>query len=264
MKDSIFYSWQSDFPDNRSFIERALSDAVKELRKEDVLAIDPVVNRALKGSAGAVRIDHDILIRIDASAAFVGDVTLVTAPDQPGRRSPNPNVLIELGYALKGLGWQRIILPFNEHYGSKEDLPFDLEKNRLLKFRLSPEDNAVTRKAVHRGLVADFKSALEAISRIPALKDDIAEFLDEVNPEIRRRIRSGRTRLCVNVSAHRMDKLQTLLAGPAARELVEYKPNGRSAYGAAPGRATDAEINDVIGASVVGFVFAFKGDPATW
>jgi hypothetical protein len=263
MRDTVFYSWQSDLPDNRGVIEKALNQAVRE-RSQLALRVEPVVDRALMGTAGAVRIDHDILTRIDVSAAFVGDVTLVTAPDQPGRRSPNPNVLIELGYALKGLGWQRIILPFNGHYGSKEDLPFDLEKNRLLQFRLSPEDNAVTRQAVHCELVADFKRALEAISRIPALKDDIAKFLDEVNPEIRRRIRAGRTRLCVNVSSHRLDKLQTLLAGPAAKELVEYAPTGRTVLGAVPGSATDEEINDVIGASVVCFVFVFRGDPATW
>jgi hypothetical protein len=154
MRNTVFYSWQSDLSDGRHAIEKALNEALRE--QSHPLQVEPVVDRALSGSAGAVRIDHDILARIDACAAFVGDVTLVTALDQQGRRSPNPNVLIELGYALKSLGWQRIVLPFNEHYGSKEDLPFDLEKNRLLRFRLSPQDGATGRQAVHKELVADF------------------------------------------------------------------------------------------------------------
>jgi hypothetical protein len=104
---------------------------------------------------------------------------------------------------------------------------------------------------------------MEAIDRIPILKDDLKEFLDEVNPEIRRRIRAGGTRLNVNVSQHRLEKLQRL-TGPSAKEFVECAHTGRSSFGAAPGRATDQLMNDVVGAAVVEFAFVFKGAPDTW
>jgi hypothetical protein len=41
------------------------------------------------------------------------------------RRTPNPNVLVELGYALKALGDERVIVVVNTAFGKEELLPFD-------------------------------------------------------------------------------------------------------------------------------------------
>ncbi len=47
---------------------------------------------------------------------------------------PNPNVLIELGYAIKVLGWSKIICLFNSETGNIEDLPFDINHNRVTPY----------------------------------------------------------------------------------------------------------------------------------
>src|SRR5262249_51365389 len=39
----------------------------------------------------------------------------------------NPNVAVELGYALHVLGDRALLMVMNEHYGSRADLPFDLQ-----------------------------------------------------------------------------------------------------------------------------------------
>ena len=39
----------------------------------------------------------------------MADVTIINH-DYTGRKTPNPNVMLELGYAIKALGWQRILL----------------------------------------------------------------------------------------------------------------------------------------------------------
>lgn len=41
------------------------------------------------------------------------------------RATPNPNVLVELGYAAHSLGWDRIIVVVNTAHGAIEELPFD-------------------------------------------------------------------------------------------------------------------------------------------
>jgi len=46
------------------------------------------------------------------------------------RKTPNPNVPIELGYAVKTLGWERVICVVNGDYCNIEHLPFDIRNNR--------------------------------------------------------------------------------------------------------------------------------------
>ncbi len=257
MKKNIFYSWQSDLSDNRKLIEDALKEAVKELKKEDILAVEPVVDRALKGAAGAVRIDHDILDRITQCAIFIGDVTLVTAPDHAGRPAPNPNVLLELGYAVAKHSWQRVILPFNESYGEKHELPFDLEKNRLLRFTLPTDCDRESTKKVLADLVIDFKKAIEAILGLPTLKDEIASFLDSTNPKILQRVREGAAEVSVMLASHRIPAFHALLGTEKAKEFVTYRPNGNINIGLR--NSTLDCVNDVQEGNMQGFHLTFRG-----
>jgi hypothetical protein len=101
MAQKIFYSWQSDLPNatNRGFILRALGDASAAIGKD--LSVDerPEVDRDTQGVPGAPDIAQTIFEKIDTAQAFVADVSIVTTAEE-SRPSPNPNVLIELGYAV--------------------------------------------------------------------------------------------------------------------------------------------------------------------
>ena len=150
MKHNVFYSWQSVLPNstNRGFIEQALKGAVEDLKKDDEVAIEPVIDRDTVGVPGSPDIGLTIFSKIDAAVAFVCDVSLVTA-DVAARPTPNPNVLIELGYALKALGYGRIVMVMNTAFGPPESLPFDLKQKRVSTYEL-PEgvEKAVRAKAV--------------------------------------------------------------------------------------------------------------------
>ncbi len=115
MSDTIFYSWQSDLPNrtNRGLIQSALEKATKDIRSDKNIAIEPVVDRDTLGEPGAPDIAATIFRKIDAAKVFVCDVSCVNK-SQSGRLFPNPNVLIELGYALKSISSERIILIFNQ------------------------------------------------------------------------------------------------------------------------------------------------------
>src|SRR5688572_18022213 len=101
----IFYSWQSDSPPstNRNFIEDALERAARSVQRDPAVEAEPVIERDTKGLSGSPDIFAAILTKIAACDLVVADVTLVT-PANAKKPSPNPNVLVELGFALRCLG----------------------------------------------------------------------------------------------------------------------------------------------------------------
>lgn len=169
---TVFYSWQDDIPskDCRSFIEQALAKAISQLARD--LSIDEAVrqeglamDKDTAGVAGSPPIVDTIFRKIDAAAAFLADVTFVgTRLD--GRPTPNPNVLLEYGWALKSRGYSRIICVMNEAYGepSDETLPFNMKHLRWpIRYNLPNGADEEARTAARSQLVGDLKSALRAI-----------------------------------------------------------------------------------------------------
>lgn len=136
----IFYSWQSDLPSqtNKTFIQEALEKAAQKVKLEKTLAVELAIDRDTLGEPGSPDITTSIFKKIDKAAAFVADVSIVHRGSN-GRSTPNPNVLIELGYALKTLSAQRVILIFNMASGAISELPFDLRSRRVLTYHLSPD-----------------------------------------------------------------------------------------------------------------------------
>jgi hypothetical protein len=134
----LFYSWQSDRRQNRNFIRSALEAAVKGLRQDLALEEaqrDIALDQDTQGLPGSPAIADAILTKIRSADIFIGDLTFIdgnvgshTADDT--RRTPNPNVMLEYGYALHVLGDAKIIGVFNEAYGSPQQLPFDLAHRR--------------------------------------------------------------------------------------------------------------------------------------
>lgn len=137
MKKTVFWSWQSDLPSEvtRDFIKQALSQALKkvnaELELEQAERIE--LDHDTKGEAGLVEIVKTIFDKIEDCEVFVADITPVAEvhASETGKKVPNPNVMIELGYTLHKLGHKRIITVANLAFGGKpEDLPFDLRHRR--------------------------------------------------------------------------------------------------------------------------------------
>lgn len=111
MAATVFFSWQADTPNNlgRNFVRKALEDACARIASDtsiDEAHRDLEVDSDTQGIAGQPPIVETILKKIEASRVFVADMTFVARrPD--GGSSPNPNVLIEYGYALRSLTHER-------------------------------------------------------------------------------------------------------------------------------------------------------------
>ena len=181
MGSTIFYSWQSDLSNatNRGFIQTALERAVRSIRDDTSIHVEPVVDRDTIGIPGSPDIATTILQKIDHCDVFVCDVSIINS-GQEQRSTPNPNVLFELGYALKRLGWGRVIMILNEAFGPVSDLPFDLRMKRVLLYSM-PEE-AEEKSAERRNLKTRLTSALQEIFRQTGHADGEAEKRDLLPP----------------------------------------------------------------------------------
>lgn len=133
---TVFFSWQRDTrsTEGRNFIERALERAVAivaaDLHLEEAVRAELEVDSDTRGVAGQPPIVETIFRKIENAAVFVPDLTFV-GTRRDGRPTPNPNVLIEYGYALRALGHSRIVAVMNAaHGGPGEDMPFDMRHLR--------------------------------------------------------------------------------------------------------------------------------------
>jgi hypothetical protein len=160
----IFWSWQSDYSPKtcRHFIRETLVDAITELGEE--IGVDdadrPEIDHDTKGERGMADIAATILNKIADAAVFVADLTpIVQSPD--GKWLPNPNVMIELRWAMHRPGWERVVGILNMASGAKvEDLPFDIRQRRIATFVLAETADTKWRAAVRSKLVKELKEAL--------------------------------------------------------------------------------------------------------
>jgi hypothetical protein len=159
---NIFYSWQSDLNGNANhfFIRDGLAAAIKELKKENISVV-PRIDTASQDKTGSFNISQAIFEKIDACQIFLADITLINSSDTKDKRpTPNPNVLIELGYAVARLGWDRIICLNNDAFSNIKDMPFDIQSNRISRYNFDESNNA---KEAARDLKSTLKIAIKAI-----------------------------------------------------------------------------------------------------
>ena len=93
MEIKIFYSWQSDLPSktNKTFIEKTILCAIKNINSDQKVL--SVLDRDTKNEFGSPNIVDTVLSKINHCKFFICDISFVNA------NTPNPNVLIELGYS---------------------------------------------------------------------------------------------------------------------------------------------------------------------
>ncbi len=177
----IFWSWQSDNhqPSGRYFVRDVLGQLAAELSRE----LETEDAERPESDSALIGVDHDtlgvggsppiadtILRKIREAAVFVADVTPV-GRTAAGKRLPNPNVMIELGYALKVLQHERIVLIMNQaEDAALKYLPFDLRHWRApvtysLRRDATDEHKAEVATALKDGLRSPIIHSLKAAAR---------------------------------------------------------------------------------------------------
>jgi hypothetical protein len=199
MEFTVFWSWQSDAPRNCNlkFIRDALDKAIEEINKENK-EISLKVDSGMENVAGTPDVAQIMFDKIDKSEVIVCDVSLVGRIDKWNdngveKKIPNPNVMIEMGYAAGRMGWENVICVMNEFYGTKADLPFDVKSKRHpVDYTLDPEDLAQAKsvkrelskclkKAIQCCIDAEHRAVIDALSRMDILCLTVCSFFGELD-----------------------------------------------------------------------------------
>jgi len=139
--------------------------SVKSLSNADVFHIDIRVDRDTQDVEGAPDIVDTIFEKIKNSQIFVADISIINLfAEGAGRKVPNPNVLLELGYAAANIGWENVLLIYNLDFGRIDDLPFDLKMRRPITYQLS-DDSLSDKSFQKRDLVRILGSSIYEISK---------------------------------------------------------------------------------------------------
>jgi hypothetical protein len=165
---TVFYAWQSDLHPNihRYFIRDITKAAVKRISATADVEDSPRLDSDTKNVAGTPEIAATIFGKIDVCGIFLCDVSFIgsSSGSNPNEQKslPNPNVLLELGYAAARIGWDRVVCVMNTAFGPPDDLPFDLRHRRWPVTYLLPNDaTEVTWKRQEQRLAIRIETALK-------------------------------------------------------------------------------------------------------
>jgi hypothetical protein len=174
LEKQIFYSWQSDLPNNsnRGFIQRCIEKAIANIASIGSFLIEFNLERDTKNSPGTPDIINTIFSKIDKSEIFIADVSIVSAKTAK-RKTPNPNVLVELGYAAKTIGWENIICVYNLARGKIEDLPFDLRFRRPLLYAKTEAPDITSKN----NLIKQLETAIIGIAAKASIQNEVFEYI---------------------------------------------------------------------------------------
>jgi hypothetical protein len=211
---TIFYSWQSDTPSitNHRFIKEALEFAVKKLVENGHVEEAPRLDHDTKGVHGDPDIFPTILQKIERCDVFIADVTIVAStPD--GKNIPNPNVLLELGYAYKVAGSGRIIKIMNESYGDpSKGLPFDLAHKRWpYIYSLSADTEKPKREKIKETVAKNLGEFIKLILKNEGAKNVAGQLAD---------IKVGFDKIEITADLHKYSlKLSVIWLGPRDQDF---------------------------------------------
>ena len=129
---------------------------------------------------GSPSISDTILKKIVASEAVVADLTLTHTSDkqvEPKKRSSNPNVMLEYGYALR-TGDETIIGVINTAFGQAEELSFDLRHKRCITYHAATCADKYERTQARSHLVKEFTKSIRSIVQATAERDEAEQPTD--------------------------------------------------------------------------------------
>ncbi len=148
----VFFSWQADLPDNKT--KRFIEDSIVYAKTKLDGSVELIPDEATRNRFGSPDIMESVFNKIDDCDLFIADVSIVgnynstnELEDEEAEKKycPNPNVLLELGYAVDSKTWDRCICLANTSFGKIENLPFDLNHQRITGYSY-PSDTPGARK----------------------------------------------------------------------------------------------------------------------
>ncbi len=180
MDYKVFFAFQMDVEDKygKGFIQSAIEIAIQKLKEEGFIVS---LDFGFRGTPGTPLLIDEMLKKSYESDMVIVDLTFTSSKvwsnskkykffgkeirllnKTEDKKSPNPNVLLETGYAWAKKGTYRTLVVMNEAFGFPEELPVDFKGFRWgITYNLS-EVNYDKRKLKRKELGNDFYNAIKA------------------------------------------------------------------------------------------------------
>lgn len=241
MDVTIFFAWQADRPKklNHYLIRDAAKDACARITADPQKDWNVTLDSDTQGTPGMCDIPNTILDKIRKCDVFLADLTLVAETEgEPSKHLPNANVVFELGYAARQLGFKSLIGVVNEAFGRVEGQVFDIKRRACLKYAagstITTPDLKRTSEKLSRTLEAIIRSMIQTvvIPKRNKLGPEAYARQEEYIASIRQELRSGFAELVKEASSSAQGGIGT---NPAFWDFVVR-----------PSLATDRPVMDTL------------------
>jgi len=99
---------------------------------------------------------------------FISDITIINKKHPTSannlRLTPNPNVLLELGFAASAILWDNIICVMNIAYGLPNELPFDMRYRKPINFNVPQDCDNKTKESEKEKLTEEFEKTIRSLN----------------------------------------------------------------------------------------------------
>jgi hypothetical protein len=200
MNYKVFFAYQSDIPEEfgKKFIIEAMDQTIDRMKKE---GINLELEYGMRKTPGNPLLIEEMLGKSKNADLVLVDLTFTSSKNWfeskkikflnkeirvlnrfEDKLSPNPNALLEMGYAWAQKGYHRTALLMNTAYGTPEDLPVDLKGFRwAIPFNIN-EINFSEAKQKRKELAIDLYNAIK-----PAISSDAQYQQERLKPILLRR-----------------------------------------------------------------------------
>lgn len=163
---NIFYSWQSDIKQNDLFVQDCLDAAIRNIKSADT---EYKIDRDTLNKNGTPDIPNTVFNKIaDEIDIFISDISIINKKHRTSennlRLTPNPNVLIELGFAASAILWDNIICVMNVAYGQPDELPFDMRYRKPILFNIPEDCDDKTKESEIEKLTEEFEKTIRSLN----------------------------------------------------------------------------------------------------
>lgn len=143
----IFFSWQSDDKPVRNKIQKALKIAVEQIGKEIEEADRPGLDSDTQGTYSSEEIMDTIFKKIESASIFIADATPIASTEK--KLIPNPNVMAEIGYALKVMKPNtKLFVYVSDDPKAPDKMPFDIRGKKLFKVDIAKSPKQIAEDLV--------------------------------------------------------------------------------------------------------------------
>lgn len=205
MDISVFYAWQSDRPKecNHDLIRDAAQAACDRITDDPANDLVIHLDQDTAGTPGMCDIPNTILEKIRDCDVFLADLTFVGRTDAEVKRAKvvsNPNVLLELGYAVgtkageETDGFERVIGVMNVAFGKPEDQMFDIKRRRPISYELPQESDKAAVDRARESLSREIEDALLTILNeavVPVKGKAGSERFQQIRDQFEASVRTG-------------------------------------------------------------------------